>query len=393
MQQIVGPLLITLTVQGVISFSAVAIPILLPAFGQDLAVGAVFAGSATAIIYGCAVFTAYASASRVRGFGPIRTCQAALMCVGCGLALCANGSRWGLFLGAMLIGLGYGPVTAASTLLLTRSVDPLAYGFVFSINRVSIPAGAAVAGAALPRLSQLVGWQVALISTAGLATFLAMLLQSMRGLDRSGDGYGLEKGAGSFLGPLRLLFLHPKLRLLSQVSLVFIAAQSCLATFTVAFLVEAMSMSFVAAGNILAVAQVAGVVGRLVLGYVSDKIRHRMTLMGLIGLLIATGSGLVALARPDWPYTGIALVFLIYGAGALGWNGVMLAELAHAAPRERAGEIAGTSSSVAFTGAVVGPILFSLVLTSVGYSGAFSLIAITATLAGVALIRHDSHQV
>ncbi len=384
------PLLVTVVVQGMIAFGIVCVPVLIPAIAEALGVASGFAGVATATVYAGAIVTAYLCSARIERSGPIRSCQASLATVGAGLALCAAGTAEALVLGTLAIGLGFGPVTAASTSLLTRFTPATSYGLVFSINRISVPAGAALAAAVLPRLAQRAGWQGALLASAGAALGLAVLLQGARALDRGGAGRGRPaQRPASWLEPLRTLFGDPRRALLAKAALAYLAAQSCLAAFTVAFLVDAVALSHVEAGAVLAAAQMAGVSARLALGFAADRTGRRMALIGSLGLLIALAAGLAAMAGPGWPPSAVWGVFLLYGAGALGWNGVVLAELAHSGPRERSAELVGTFSAVSFAGAILGPMLFSALLPTAGYAGSYGLLALAALAAALALLRAE----
>ena len=389
MHRVVYPLLITIAVQCVIAIATIAVPVLIPALSNEVGVASGFAGAITATIYAGAIVTAYLCSARVERSGAIRGCQASLVTVAAGLALCATGKAETLVLGALAIGLGFGPVTAASTSLLTRFTPTKSYGLVFSINRISVPAGAGLAAVVLPLLSQWIGWKGALLTSAAAAVMLALLLQGARTLDHGGASDDRSQDRRSWLEPLRILFGDPRRRLLAKASLVYLAAQSCLASFTVIFLVDAMGLPHVEAGAVLAASQMAGVSARLVLGFVSDRIRRRMALSGCIGLLIALGTGLAALVERGLPLSALMAVFLLYGTGALGWNGVVLAELAHSSPRDRAGEVVGTFTAVTFFGAILGPMTFSALLSTLGYAASYGLIAGACAVAGVELIRFE----
>lgn len=378
------PLFLTLSVQGII-----ARPVLLPAYSAELQTGAAFAGTATATIYGGAAATAFVLSSRVRAFGSIRTCQLSLLATGAGLTLSAAGGPTSMLVGAFALGLGYGPVTAASASLLTRFAPAGRLGIVFSVNRMSILIGAALAGALLPALSGSIGWRAALLGIGASSVLLALILQGARGLDTSEPTYAQRVPTTRFLEPLRLLFLHPKRRALTFASFAYLAAQTCLAAFTVTFLVTELRMSYLSVGAVLAAAQLSGLVARLVMGFASDRSTRRMAFMGMIGLITATSLGLAAFARPAWPYAAIVAIFMLYGAGALSWNGIMLAELAHTTSQERSGEVAGALSAVAFAGAVAGPTLFSFLLAFIGYAGSFTLLGACVLLCSVMLIRFE----
>lgn len=385
---LVVPLLLTLSVQGLIAIAMVALPVLLPAYARELSVGAAFAGTSTACVYGGATLTALLVSPRVRGIGAVRMCQMALVCVGAGLCLAVSDGRAALVAGALAVGLGYGPVTAASALLLARTAPPGSLGLVFSINRVSIPLGAALAGALLPTLSVQAGWRMSLLAFGLLCAACAAVLQLARGLDAQ-DAVAPATPVPHPLRALAKLVAHPKRRVLTQASLAFLAAQACLASFTVTFLVDQLAMSYVRAGAVLAMAQMAGVVARLVMGFVSDRSRRRTLVIGLMGLVIALATGLAAAADTRWSEQAVLLVFLLYGAGALGWNGVLLAEMVQTASPGEAGEIAGASSAIAFGGAFAGPAIFSGLLAVTGYAAAFGLLSLAVLACSLATLRFE----
>lgn len=389
MRSVAYPLFITFAVQCFTAFATVCVPVLIPALARDVGIASSFAGVVTGTIYAGAVITAYLGSARVTRIGSIRSCQSTLVIVGAGLALCAAGRAEALVLGGLAIGLGMGPVAAATTSLLTRFAPAHLYGFVFSMSRISMPIGAALAAVALPVLSHRIGWQGALLGSAGVALLLALLLQAARGLDLASASSAPRAEKRAWLEPLRTLFADPMRRRLVMAAMVYFAAQSCLGSFTVAFLVDAMGRSHVEAGAVLAVAQMAGVGARLVFGLVLDRVTRRMALCGSIGLLIAIATGAAAFAQPGWPPVTWTVIFGLYGAGALGWNGVVLAVLAQSGPRERAGEVVGTFSWVTFLGAILGPMLFSLLLAATGYAGSFGLIAVASAAAALALIWSD----
>ena len=67
----------------------------------------------------------------------------------------------------------------------------------------------------------------------------------------------------------------------------------------------------------------------------------------------------MAFAAPAWPVWLVLPLAALYGATAIGWNGVQLAELARRAPAGQAGAVTGASGFVTFGGVVGGPLLFA----------------------------------
>ena len=87
---------------------------------------------------------------------------------------------------------------------------------------------------------------------------------------------------------------------------------------------------------------------------------------------------------PAWAIHGVAAGF---GATAIGWNGVQLAELARNAPAGEAGAVTGAAGVISFTGVIIAPFAFGVIAgTDGGTRAGFASIAVVSGLAGVALL-------
>ncbi|MGH8802357.1 MAG: hypothetical protein ACREX6_08705 [Casimicrobiaceae bacterium] len=83
-----------------------------------------------------------------------------------------------------------------------------------------------------------------------------------------------------------------------------------------------------------------------------------------------------------------------FGATAIGWNGVQLAEVARLAPPGAAGKVTAATSVVTFAGVVVGPPLFALLADLTGSDRAgFAMLAAASGLAGIALFARGAHTI
>jgi len=118
----------------------------------------------TAAYLGSMIGTATAG-GWVERFGPIRVSQVGMLLCGCGLAIAASGALFAVLVGALLIGLGYGPATPASSVILARAAPPGMLALTFSIKQTGVPLGTAIAGAAVPILVLGLGWQGAKVDT------------------------------------------------------------------------------------------------------------------------------------------------------------------------------------------------------------------------------------
>jgi hypothetical protein len=74
-----------------------------------------------------------------------------------------------------------------------------------------------------------------------------------------------------------------------------------------------------------------------------------------------------------WPLAAILATSALFGATAIGWNGVQLAEVARNASADRVGAITGASGFVTFGGVMIGPPAFAVIafLTG-GYRSGFA---------------------
>src|SRR5207344_1115132 len=95
-----------------------------------------------------------------------RASQVALLSSMAGLLLMAAPPLPLVALGAVFIGLGYGPITPASSQMLSRTTDPRHYSLVFSIKQTGVPLGGVIAGLMVPPLVALGGGAAALGGTA-----------------------------------------------------------------------------------------------------------------------------------------------------------------------------------------------------------------------------------
>src|SRR5207248_7553672 len=120
----------------------------------------------------CGGFIERFGAIRVSQFGVLVCAAATLM-----IALAPAHATALLACGALLIGIGYGPITPASSHVLIRTAPPHRLAPTFSIKQTGVPAGAALAGALLPALALAVGWRNALVAAAMSGLAVAAIAQ------------------------------------------------------------------------------------------------------------------------------------------------------------------------------------------------------------------------
>ncbi len=146
-----------------------------------------------------------------------------------------------LALAPLVLGLGYGPITPASSHVLIRTAPPSRMALTFSIKQTGVPAGAALAGALLPGLALVQGWRATYLAIAALGIVLAFAAQpTRRELDAD------RQPARRFRSPAcsRRCESCSARRALTELALtgfVYAATQVCLASFLVIYLTETLA--------------------------------------------------------------------------------------------------------------------------------------------------------
>jgi len=352
-------LAVTLAIQALVSMATFTVPVLAPVALRELGGSVGLVGLFVALIYLGAMISSLLSGSWILRFGAIRVSQVCLLSCAAGLAIAAGGQTWCLLLSALALGAGYGPVTPASSHILARTTPAHLLGLMFSLKQTGVPIGGVLAGMLIPGLVVAIGWRGALLLTALGCVLMAVIAQvARRELDNDRDPSS-SRPRRDLLKPLAMIFAMPPMRNLALCSIFFGAMQLCLTTYLVSYLTHDYGLALVTAGVVLALAQGAGVAGRLLWGWMADRWLEPRRLLPLLALLMAVASLLTATFTPSWPLPLIAAVSMLFGATAIGWNGVYLAEVARLAPAGTAGQYTGGTLFFTYFGVVAGPPLFA----------------------------------
>ena len=369
---------ITLLMQAAASAAALAPTVAAPRLLAALQLPPVAVGLYIALVYFGAMLSSQVGATLVRRWGPIRCSQASLACCAAGVLLVAVPQVAAAVLGALLVGVGYGPITPASSEMLARTTPPQRYAFVFSVKQTGVPLGGVLAGALVPVVLQATSAAtslavVALLCLAGIALGEAL----RRRLDAHRDPASPLPRLAALLQPLRFVLGHPVLRPLALCTLVFSTVQVSLSSYLVSFLDGPLQWTLVQAGLALSVAQTGGVVGRVLWGLLADRwSAPRQTLLGLAGAMALLGAAMPLLAPTHPPLVVMALLAL-YGATAIGWNGVYLATVARVVPQPQAAMATAGCLFFTYFGVVAGPPLFGGVAGLLhSMAAAFALLAL-----------------
>jgi MFS family permease len=250
-----------------------------------------------------------------------------------------------------------------------------------------VPAGGALAGAIVPTLVLAFGWERAALGIGAACLLLAAAIEPARArYDRELDP-AAPLGLASAFAPVGMVLRARGLRELALAGFVYGGAQITLVAYLVTFLTQAFGLSLVFAGAVMAVSQVASVAGRVFWGVLADRWIARRTMLGLLGLGMGASAIATLAAGPAWPDAATFIFAAVFGATAVGWNGVFLAEVARLAPERRIGEATGGCLFFTFLGVVLAPMLFNGLLAAFGgYAAAYAALGIPALAMGARLL-------
>jgi len=383
----ITPLAVTLSIQTLVAVAMYCAPVFAPVAVRDLGVAPSAVGWFIATAYLGSMIGSASAGGWITRVGPIRMSQAGLLACLAGLALAASATLPLVLLGAFVVGLGYGPTTPASSLILVRATPPSQVSLTFSIKQTGVPAGGAIAGLLVPALILGLGWRGGAVAI-GIGCFaLAVAIEPWR----ARYDYGLNPKAAvslqSILAPVRLVLGERRLRQMAVTSFVYGGVQITLVTYLVTFLVDRFGLELVLAGFVMSISQVGSIAGRILWGLFADRFFRRRTMLGLLGLGMGISSIATLATGPEWPRWLLFAFASVFGATAVGWNGVFLAEVARIAPAAKVSEATGGCLFFTFLGVVVTPPAFNAVLAvTANYAAAYAAFGVPALIVGAWLL-------
>lgn len=364
------------------SMAVLVLPAVAPEVARDYGFDASLIGYQISLVSIGMVVTLTLLGNTSRRYGAARTNQIGHALIGCGMLVLLIPSSLFLVLGSLVIGLGYGMITPAASHLLMRYTPPQRRSTVFSIHQTGIPAGGMLAALIAPAVAVHAGWRWAVVLSALLLLgVVAMMQAGRRAWDDDRDRGAPAVTPNPFAGAVAI-WRRRNLRLIAIAGACFSWAQFCAATFAVVACVEVLGMSLVVAGTVLTVVQVASAAGRVLIGWITDRVGNTARVLAWnAGLL--TLSALAAIAwNSSVPALAVYLIFAVLGATSGCWPGAILAEVGRLAPQGQVSLAISGSLVITNVGKFIGPIIFANVYALTrDYGIAFASLVVPAAVA------------
>lgn len=362
--------------------STLVLPAVAPAVARDYGFDPALIGYQISMVSLGMMVTLTLFGNTTLRYGAARTNQLGHTLIAIGMLVLL--APWTLFLifGSLVIGLGYGMITPSASHLLMRYTAPERRSTVFSIHQVGIPAGGMLAALTAPAITVYAGWRWSVVFSAVLIISVVALMQrGRRHWDDDRDRNAPVITANPLAGAIAI-WRHPQLRLATIAGGCFSWVQFCTATFAVVACVATLDMSLVVAGTVLTVVQVASAGGRVLIGWIVDRVQNTARVLAWNAAVLILAA-LAALAfNPALPLPAVYALFAVLGAASGCWPGALLAEVGRLAPPGQVSLAISGSLVITNVGKFAGPIVFAniYVLTH-SYSMAFAALVVPAAVA------------
>lgn len=375
------------TVMGIAVF-----PVIAPKLASELGVEPSLIGFQMSLIYGAAMLSSPFLTWMVTRHGACRAIQAGLLLSVIALALALLSGWAALVMASILLGTAMSVMTPAAAHVLFRFSPPKRRNLLFSIKQTCVPAGWMLMALIAPPVTLLYGWRWAIVLVMIFALAMIVALQCVRATwddDRTPQAGSARQQAREGMS---LLWRISELRWLSVASMFMSGVQLCLSSFAVTLLVQEADYGLVAAGVMLSVAQGAGVAGRIAWGWIADRCGNCLGLLLTLSAVMVVCCAVMALLTPQWPRAVTASLFLVFGASAVGWNGLFLAEVARLSPPGKVSVATSGAMVWNFAGILIGPALFALIYRVNGsYTFTFGLLSLFAIGGFLSLLLATAH--
>ncbi|WP_332696597.1 MFS transporter [Bosea sp. (in: a-proteobacteria)] len=388
----VSALLAMIVVQMATAFLTRVTPTIAPAVAAELQWSDAVIGYLSSIATVGSITFLVMGAPLMRRFGSIRALQLGLGLGIFGLCFLLPPLLPVAMAGAFLIGLGYGPSSPAGSDVLHRIAPPRHHALIFSLKQAGVPAGGIIAGLALPPIVAAYGWRASLLFSALLVVAVILVVQPMRSQIDAGRERQQSLAPGAFLSlsnvlePLRALRGSASVMRIAAVGACLAIGQGIWFAYLITFAVSELGYDLRAAGLAFALMQATGVLGRVLLGWVADRMRATIRLLALVCLASGLTSLALMLATPTWPSWLFYALAAVAGITVSSWNGVQIAEIARRSPAGRIREAASGATVVVFLGYVAGPLSFALLVATTGRFDLGFLLCAAAGLLGFLLL-------
>jgi len=354
------------TAHGLGALSVLAVAPLAPFLLDDLHLSRAQVGWFLPAVYLGGVLMALPAGWLTDRLGVRATLALGQLVIGIGVVLAALGASLAACLVCLVLGgFGFSVLNPSTGKAVVEWFPPRRRGVAMGIKQTGLTLGGLAGALALPPLAAAASWRHAL-GAAGVLSLVSAALVVL--VYRSPALTPVTPApARARLGELGVFLRRPGVLLVFTSGLCLSIAQSSVLAYLALYARETLAVSGVVAGQFLALAQVGGTGSRLAWGAISDRFFGGRRRPGVVVNALIGAGAYAALALGTWLPLGLAFpLALIAGAGAFGWVGLYFALVAEIGGARYAGLLTGVAVAFAWSGVLLGPPGFGLLLEATG---------------------------
>ena len=304
--------------------------------------------------------------------------------IGSGVLLASAAGGLGACLAALVLaGFGFSVLNPSTGKAVVEWFPPRRRGVAMGIKQTGLTLGGLTGALTLPPLALTHGWRYALAAAAVLSLVSAVLVTLV--YRSPATLVPTPPAERARLADVAQFLRRPGVLVVFGSGLALSIAQSSVLAYLALYARDTFAVSAVAAGQVLALAQAGGTGGRLAWGAISDRLFGGRRRPGVVINALIAAAAYTGFAAGPWLPLPVAIVLAVLaGAGAFGWVGLYFALVAEIGGARYAGVLTGAAVAFAWSGVLVGPPLFGLMLELTGtYTAPWLVLAAIAV--GVAL--------
>ena len=362
------------------SLVVVAIGTLLPYVSQAFPSERAHVGLlVTAFFFGSTLMTAISGAATDR-FGDKAVLIACGIVMGVALIVCAAVPSF-IWVAVWLIiyGMGFAAINPVGSHAILFFFKPEERGLAMGVRQMGTPLGGVAGAIIISTAAEYFGYRGALAVTGILV--LVVTLGAAALYREPPQLFGEPVKAGILLKDLLLIGREPRLLLITLTCVILFAAQVALMAFFPWTLVNEVHVSAGFAALVFVVAQFAAAAGRLIWGWLSDRVFHGGRLLPLaITCVLCALSALAVAHVAGMPPAALAGVAVLLGFSAEGWFGLAIVAMAEVGGEEQAGSALGFGLTWVMAMAIVTPAVFQWIMQTAGIPAAWHALAVLSLL-------------
>jgi len=264
------------------------------------------------------------------------------------------------------VGLGFGQsiLTPAGNKAIIDAREGGVSNLLMGLFRSTLGLGSLTGAAVLPLVAVNYGWRTSTLLGGAIGVTITVLLAFKRHDDNNVQNLSSARMKGSLKESVRVLARSSSLRFLMVTGFCFAAVFSISVTYLALWLRDSGGLSEYYAALGLALAHFGGVLGRPLLGFLSDRsvTLRPITLLVLDALAVAVILVVFAVFGSVLPGFILLLISFFLGFTAMGFGGVFFGFLGVVAGRENAGVATGMVLMFIRSAILAAPPVFGLIV-------------------------------